>query len=183
MRFWRLLVLAPMASLAACGGYDPITYPPLTIANPLTELHGNRHLNAVEAASFRGAEVSYGARMRGTYHKIPVGDFLIAQLVQTIPDTEKTKRIRLETFGSTCDSNRVFAPHAECKTTLIVRLETDKGERVVEAWGSYDVGPKMIAGDIAPPFTMGDPMVGIIQRQASVAVVGAVADWKKNAGY
>ena len=183
MRLWGTLALAPVVLLAACGGYAPVTYPPVPVTNYLTMVHGNRHLAAADKASFTTADFSYPTRGGGGFHKVPVGDYLLAQLIQQIPETVETKRIKLETFGSVCKSGGGFGPHAICQTALIVRIETAAGERLVESNGAYDVGPMFIPGDISPPFTMGDHLVGVIHGEAMTAVLAAVADWKRNAGY
>ncbi|MER2520227.1 MAG: hypothetical protein ABTQ34_06010 [Bdellovibrionales bacterium] len=166
-----------LLSLTSCGGYAPVTYPPVGVTNFIAEVKDNPFLSKTDSESFRLAAIKYPTRTGQDYHTIPVGDYLIARVAAAIPNNAIIKRIKLSQFSSYCGADSWLAPHAVCKTDLVVEITDHKDTKVVTSHGEYDIGPKIVVGDISPPFTMGDRFVEYMHEKSRLLIDRAVSDW------
>lgn len=162
--------LSLVFSLAGCGGYTAVTYP----AVPVTDFSRIKE-NKVDVESFANASVKYPTRFGTSYHTIPVGEYLSYRIQQVFIGDVTMHHVKLKQFSSVCNPDSAFAPHGLCSTALTL----DVDGRITGTAGSYDTGPLMIPGDITPPLTMGDPLVGYLHGVGRKVVDSAVADWVK----
>lgn len=159
--------------LASCGGYTPITFPPVPVPEALTKVALNPNYAIADKASFASAKLLYPARLAGDYHTVPVGEYLLSRVVLTLPSNAGISAIRMQLFDCRCNGRGFLGPHLWCVYDLAVAIRANGSDRTLTAHGERDVGPVYVPGDFAFPFTTGDYQSQTIHHQAKLAVDAA----------
>jgi len=163
-------VLATVLVVAGCGGYSPITFQPVAVPDALTKVTTNKNFAVVDNASFSDAVMLYPNRTQKPVHRIPVGDYLLSRIVLALPQDAGISKVRLAQYSNVCEGRGTFGPHLWCVTKTRLQVTANNVERTLDVTDEADVGPVFIAGDISPPFTMGDTLEGPIHGQARASV-------------
>jgi hypothetical protein len=146
--------IAAATFLATCGGYSAHQYPPLTASDVMTKISTDKTYKAADYISFANAVMLYPARANVSYHSIPVGDYLLSRVISALPQDAEFTKIRLDEYKSKCEF-RGFLSHVWCTTSARLTVASRGKDSTFDVADDVDVGPGIVAGDIAPPFTWG----------------------------
>ena len=164
------MAIATCLLVAGCGGYSSIRYPAVSAPDMLTRVVANPNFKIVDPGSFAEAAMLYPGRCCGTYHQVPVGDYLLSRVVLAMPKASTITALRLTEFKSVCGPSRMLAPLARCVTKAVFSVNAGGTAVSSTVEAEADVGPQIVAGDIAPPFNWGNHYVDVIHDEARKSV-------------
>lgn len=134
-----------LASISGCASTKPLVLDAPKVEQPLL-ISAMPLFETIDASSFASAKGLYGiSGAKGTYHSIPLGDYVAAELVRGISGKQGITRTKLVKFALQCDGDGLFMPRSICEGHMAVSITTSRKNQIFEVTVHTDVGHVYVA--------------------------------------
>ncbi len=137
-----LILLVLTAGLFACGRASQINIPKPTVqqvpgASALVE-----QIPMADRSTFQGATFEYMSdNLSNVFHKVPIGDYLLANFLAALPDGVSVASMQLQKFSGKCVASGLMQPKAMCDVAVVVLVKTGEASNIVSLRISESPGP------------------------------------------
>lgn len=140
-KIYHLLGLSVVLfGLTACMA-GAMVLPAVPADGALTRSANHPAYKTANTTSFQDAAVLYLANnMQKSYHSIPVGDFLLSELLAKVPRNGSIQSLKLKKFDVKCGDGAVFAPKAICTIDAQFSLTQSGKNKLVNINDKFDAG-------------------------------------------
>jgi len=137
-----LLTLVLAGGIVGCVTTTQVNIPEPTAqqvrgAAPLME-----KISIADRATFESTTFEYMSdNLSLSYHKFPIGDFLLGHLVAAMPKNVSITSIQLQKFSGKCIADGYFVAQTVCEVSLAVMVEAEGSKNIIVARVNESPGP------------------------------------------
>lgn len=172
--FYKGLLLLLFTGLSACNTANrPKTIDAVAVPDYSKRILNHPLYDSTDKFSFTTAVVRYNAN-KG-YHKIPVGEYLLVEVMDIFKETNASK-IKLSEFVSQCDPPPAISwlTRLLCKTNFSLYFEIEGVGRTISSNVESDVGYKYVKDQNLLGFAYAESDGTLLVNQAKLAVDGVL---------
>ncbi len=137
-----LMLLVLVAGLSGCSRSSQVNIPVPTAQDVPGASALVKNIPMTDRATFQGVAFEYMSdNLSNLYHKVPIGNYLLADLLASLPKEMSVTSMKLQRFSGKCIAVGMYDPQTQCDVAVIVSVEVDGVSKVVSTRLGESAGP------------------------------------------
>jgi len=136
------MMLVLVAALAGCARASHVNIPKPTVQDVPGASALVANISMADRVTFQGATFTYMSdNLSNLYHKVPIGNYLLADLLGSLPKEMSVTSMKLQRFSGKCIAVGMYDPQTQCDVAVIVSVEVGGVSHVVSTRLGESAGP------------------------------------------